>query len=303
MNHQMALEDLQGAVCIVTGGSSGIGLETVKGLCKLGAEVIIATKNEKEAQESIHLIRQSCEEQEIKISYMHLNLLSFASVRKFVTEFCQKYSELNVLVNNAGIMMGTRDGWLTKDGLCSVMQVNYLSHFLLTKLLMPLLKAGGRHRFAKIINLSSFAHHFGSISVDGFKNPGITGMLCYSNSKLAMVMFTYELARVLDPEDNITVNCADPGPIYSGFYDNLAWPVWLAFCPFLWLMGPCEKGAETVIYLAAAKSVRRVTGKSFLNCKENSTSWSSHNEVTCRKLWLLSSELAGCLGDESEREE
>lgn len=199
-----------------------------------------------------------------------LDLSSFASVRAFCEGFLRDGSAVDVLVNNAGILMGSADGWMTADGLNRVMQVNYLAHYALTLGLLPALRRA--RDGARIINLSSHAHYAvlwrSWVSRSAFESVDCTGLASYPISKLCMILFTHELARKLaSAGSRVTVNAVDPDSIRSSLYDHLPWPMYLLFRPFLPLMGSCDVGASTSVYLAHSADVEGVTGAHYFRSK------------------------------------
>ncbi|KJE94655.1 hypothetical protein CAOG_05269 [Capsaspora owczarzaki ATCC 30864] len=286
---------MNGRVCIVTGANAGIGFSTALQLAELGAHVIMACRSQSKAEQAATQIRAQITKksparklEDIKLDVMVVDLLSFASVKRFAAEFRARKLPLHVLINNAGIMMGSADGWVTPDGNNSVLQVNTLSHFLLTLSLLDIMQATPGE--ARIINLASLAHRFGWIDFANINGKGCTGCLCYSQSKLANIMLTMELARRLEaqPENRVTVHAVDPDSIYSSFYDNLPTPMWACFRPFLWLMKPIEIGAQTSVFVASSVNVYGLTGVHWFRCAQTRASSACYDRQQCKDLWDLS---------------
>ena len=192
------------------------------------------------------------------ISYLIADLSSQKEVRKLASEFKSKYPKLDVLINNAGAIFLRRK--TTTDGFEMMFGLNHLNYFLLTDLLLEMLKAQLK---ARIVNVSSRAHYRGHINFDDLQsaNGFFNGMAAYSNSKLANVLFTYELARRLKGT-NVTANCLHPGFVASNFALNNGFLVNI-FMAFMWLRLTNEQGARTSIYLASSPDVEGVSGKYF----------------------------------------
>lgn len=179
-------------IAIVTGANTGLGLETVKGLAQHGYRVIMACRNMTKATEARDSIINEIPDAQIEC--MELDLASFESVRTFAQQFGQKFDHLDLLINNAGVMATPETR--TVDGNELQLQVNYLSHFLLTQLLFPFIKKGAQPR---IVSLSSIAHKNGEIYVNDFNlTHGYKPWSAYGQSKLACLMFAYELQRQID---------------------------------------------------------------------------------------------------------
>jgi NAD(P)-dependent dehydrogenase (short-subunit alcohol dehydrogenase family) len=277
-------DDLSGRTCLVTGANSGIGKEIARGLAALRASVVLACRNEPRGEAARDDIVGTTGNPDVAV--MLVDLSSQKSIRMFADAFKQKYSRLHVLVNNAGIHYSKRV--LTVDGLESTFATNHIGYFLLTNLLLDLLKASAP---ARIVNIASEAHRGSRIDFDnlrGEKNYG--GMQAYSQSKLANILFTYELARRLEGS-GVTVNCVHPGVVRTNFgrgtggYMSL---VMRALAPFL--RSP-KKGAETAIYLASAKSLEHVTGKYFSDLTEKKSSKVSYDIALADQLWKVSDQL------------
>jgi len=186
--------DLTGKVIIVTGGNSGLGFESVKAFAKQGAEVIMACRNEEKGKTAKKEIQDIDPESNIPV--MELDLMDLASIKAFAARFAKEYSRLDVLMNNAGIMMNPYS--LTKDGFESQMGTNHLGHFALTALLVDVLIKTQKSR---IVNISSGAHKYGNMDFSNLlyeNGHGYTPMKAYSRSKLANLLFTYELQRRLE---------------------------------------------------------------------------------------------------------
>ena len=200
------IPDLSGKTMIVTGGNSGLGFEAVKSLSAKGAETILACRNEQNGKSVKKEIQE--EHPDVKINVMHLDLADLESIHSFVKKFNEKYSKLDVLLNNAGIVCPYEK---TKDGFEIQIGTNHLGHFALTGLLLYLLKNTKRSR---VVNVSSLGHKFSKIDFDNlmFENGGYSIFKAYGNTKLSNLLFTYELQRRFE---KFNINCiavaAHPG--------------------------------------------------------------------------------------------
>lgn len=276
---------------IVTGGNNGIGLETAVGLARLGAHVVITARNQAKGEAALADIKNRSESNNVEL--MLADFASLASIRRFVEKFKAHHDRLDVLVNNAGGINTSRSE--TLDGFETTFGVNHLGYFLVTNLLLDVIKAGAP---ARIVSVSSGAHrrskgmNFDDLNAE----QSYRGMGVYGRSKLANVLFTYELARRLEGS-GVTANCLHPGVVRSGFGQNNGGLTSLAFKSFYTLLRPLTKsnaqGAETSIYLASSPEVEGVTGKYFANSKETQSSPASHDEEAAKRLWEVSEQMTG----------
>lgn len=276
---------------IVTGGNNGIGLETAVGLARLGAHVVITARNQAKGEAALADIKNRSESNNVEL--MLADFASLASIRRFVEKFKAHHDRLDVLVNNAGGINTSRSE--TLDGFETTFGVNHLGYFLVTNLLLDVIKASAP---ARIVSVSSGAHlrskgmNFDDLNAE----QSYRGMGVYGRSKLANVLFTYELARRLEGS-GVTANCLHPGVVRSGFGQNNGGLTSLAFKSFYTLLRPLTKsnaqGAETSIYLASSPEVEGVTGKYFANSKETQSSPASHDEEAAKRLWEVSEQMTG----------
>jgi NAD(P)-dependent dehydrogenase (short-subunit alcohol dehydrogenase family) len=277
---------MNGKLCVITGANSGVGKATALGLARMGATIVLACRNEERGETA----RQDIVEESgnPSVSLALLDLANFDSVRSFANSLPHKFSRLDVLVNNAGIYTSKRI--VTANGFESTFQVNHLGHFLLTNLLLEQLKASSPSR---IVNVSSEAHWTGHINFSDLQGERrYHGWSAYSQSKLANILFTYELARRLTGT-GITVNCVHPGTVRTNFARHNGGVVGLGvrvLAPFM--LSP-EEGAKTVIMLASAPEVECVTGKYFASESETSSSNESYEPAVAKCLWDVSTELTG----------
>jgi len=275
-------------VCIITGANTGIGFVTAKEFAKRKALVIIGCRRQgietvEKAKKEIMAADPSIKEEDLKIEFIPLDLGSLKSVRSFAAEFLKKDLPLHYLINNAGIMNPPYG--LTEDGFESQFGVNHLGHFLLTNLLLDKLKLSAP---SKIINLSSAAHAMGKINFDDLQSEkSYGGWTAYGQSKIANVLFTYELARKLEGT-GVTCNAVHPGFVSTDLLRTTTGG------SFINLFGRTpEQGAMTTIYAALSPIVATVTGKYFADTSVTDSSAYSHNVEVQKKLWTVSEQLVG----------
>jgi NAD(P)-dependent dehydrogenase (short-subunit alcohol dehydrogenase family) len=274
---------MTGRVCIVTGANTGIGKETALGLAKLGATVVMVCRDRVRSEAALRESKQKSGNDRVEL--MICDFSSQRSIRQFAGDFNQQHDRLDVLVNNAGVVLRERS--MTEDGLESTFAINHLGYFLLTNLLLDVLKKSAPSR---IVNVASTAHKYGKIDVNAWpagRNYSAFG--AYANSKLANVLFTYELARRLEGT-GVTANCLHPGAVGTNLYRGL--PKFLQALIKLVTIGP-ERGARTSIYLGSSSEVEGVTGKYFSRRRQQKSSEASRNEEAARRLWEVSEELTG----------
>ena len=275
---------LKGKVCMVTGATAGIGIVTAKALAQQGATVIVAGRNKEKSVSTVDQIRKETGNHDVE--YILADLSVQKEVRKLSDDFKSKFKRLDILVNNAGAVFDKR--FETADGLEMTFALNHLSYFLLTDLLLDTIKASVPSR---IINVSSDAHKGAKINFDDIQGKKKYGVMCaYGQSKLANILFTYELARKLEGS-GVTSNALHPGFVASSFGSNMSGAFRLIL-RFLQLFAmSSENGAETSIYLATSPNVANINGKYFVKKKEVRTSVESYDKNVGEKLWEVSEEL------------
>ena len=275
---------MSGKVCLITGGSSGIGKATALGLANKGANVVMVGRDRSRGEAArTEVVEKSGNE---LVDLMLADLSSQESIRQLAEDFTSRYGRLHVLINNAGVFISKRT--VTVDGIETTFAVNHLAPFLLTNLLLDVLEASAP---ARIVNVTSSGERSGTINFDDLQWEGrYSGVRAHNQSKLAMILFTYELARRLE-ETGVTVNCVHPGVVVT----NLGRGSSGSFGLLLRLMRPFfsspEKGAETSIYLASSPEVEGVSGKYFAKKAEARSSEQSYDEAAGRRLWQVSAEL------------
>ena len=275
---------MKGKTVLITGASAGIGLQTALELAKQGAEVVIVGRDEGRTAQAVELIKSQTGNQ--AISYLLADLSSQKDVRKLTQDFKNKYNKLDVLLNNAGAIFLSRK--VSVDGYEMSLALNHLNYFLLTDLLLDMVKAGPSGR---IVNVASRAHYGGHVNFDDLQSQhGYNGMKVYGTSKLMNVLFTYELARRLQGT-NVTANCLHPGFVASNFAGNNGWFVRMGM-KFMSGRISVEDGAKCSIYLASSPDVQGVSGKYFnYDLKETRSSDESYDEAEAKRLWDVSEKL------------
>ena len=283
--NQANKQSMRGKVCMVTGATSGIGQVTAAALAAQGAHVIVVGRNRAKAQQVVGEIRRQSGNE--AVWYLLADFSDLQQVRELAAAFSAQYSQLDVLVNNAGTYFNTRHP--APGGVEMTFHVNHLAHFLLTNLLLETLTASAP---ARIVNVTSRAHEYDNMDFDdlGFER-SYFGMKAYARSKLANLLFTYELARRL-AGSGVTVNAVHPG--------GVATDIWRTNFPVLgpaikWVMSlfalTPEEGADTLIYLASSPDVEGVTGKYFVEREAIASSPLSYDEQVAARLWAVSEQL------------
>ena len=271
---------------VVTGATSGIGKETAVALAKAGATVAVVCRTRDRGEAALAEIRRRAGHD--AVSLFVADLSSQRAIRTVAAELQAALPRIDVLVNNAGLAL--RDRLVTEDGFENTFAVNHLAYFLLTRLLQPTLLASAP---ARVVNVSSEAHRWGSIRFDDLMGEAAyDGWKAYAQSKLANVLFTYELARRLDGT-GVTANCLHPGLVGTAFasrgpsliriLSRLARPL---------LRSPAS-GAATSVYLASAPEVATVTGQYFAGRRARRSSPASYDRALAARLWGVSERLVG----------
>jgi NAD(P)-dependent dehydrogenase (short-subunit alcohol dehydrogenase family) len=275
---------LTGRICLVTGANRGIGRATAEGLADLGASLILVCRRREDGEAVSREIAASGRPAPAVIG---ADLSSQASIRQAASEIQTRYPRLHVLVNNAGVISRRRE--VTVDGLEMQFAVNHLGYFLLTNLLLPQLRAGAPSR---IVNVSSGVHSHATLDFADLQSErGYDPKEVYSRTKLANILFTYELSRRLGAA-GVTVNCLTPGVVATRMLGDYMGAPPGSGVNSTFGASPKE-GAETSIYLAASPEVEGVTGKYFVGKKPAASSRESHDEAAARRLWEVSERLTG----------
>ncbi len=269
-----------GKTVLITGATNGIGKAAALEIAKQGAKVIIVGRDKTKTENVANELRKASGNNSIE--FMLADLSSQADIHKLANDFKAKHSHLDILINNAGGVFDKRQ--TTVDGLEYTFAFNHLGYFLLTNLLLDLLKASSPSR---IVNVSSSAEAMGKINFDDLQSEKkYSGFPVYCSSKLANVMFTYEFAKRL-AGTGVTVNALHPGRVKTGFGDNsqtLGMRLLIGAIKNLGALSP-EQGADTVIYLATSPEVESVTGKYFIKRKAQKTNSQSYDDNANKRLW------------------
>jgi NAD(P)-dependent dehydrogenase (short-subunit alcohol dehydrogenase family) len=288
------MSEIQGKTCIVTGSNSGIGKETAKSLANMGAAVVMVVRSRERGEKAQkEIMKQSGNN---SVDLMICDLSSMDSIRHFAEEFKKKYKRLDVLVNNAGAVYNKRE--ITPEGFERTFAVNYLGPFLLTHELLDMLKSSAPSR---IINVSSGLAKDGKVDVDDLQSENVTGKKAYSharspfyaNTKLMLILHTYELARRLQGS-GVTANVLLPGFTATNLGRNSgSLRSSIMFKMVRPMQQSAKKGAETSIYLSSSDEVKGITGKCFEKKKEKSTCPVSYDEDLQKRLWIKTESLLG----------
>jgi NAD(P)-dependent dehydrogenase (short-subunit alcohol dehydrogenase family) len=282
----MAEANLEGRTCLVTGASSGIGEETAVGLARAGARVVLVARDPGRGEASA--ARVTAKTGNPAVELLIADLSSQAEIRALAGQVLELCPALHVLVNNAAVVHLSRE--TTVDGYEMTFAVNHLAYFLLTRLLLDRLIES---KPARIVNVASTGHKYGKLDFDDLQSQrSYSCMRAYGTSKLANILFTYELARRLEGM-GVTANCLHPGAVSTRLGANngrLGRIVIPLLRPFF--LTP-EAGARTSIYLASSDEVENVSGKYFVKCRPVASSPESHDEALARRLWQASSRLTG----------
>jgi NAD(P)-dependent dehydrogenase (short-subunit alcohol dehydrogenase family) len=279
--------DMKTKVVVITGANAGIGKETAVALARLGATVVMTSRNAGRGAEALADVRARSGSTDVEL--LGLDLADFASIRAFAGAVLERYDRLDVLVDNAGGVMRKRTE--TVDGFETTFGVNHLGHFYLTSLLLDRLRTSAP---ARIVVVASRAHTMARNGLDFEDLQGThryRGFDAYSKSKLANILFTRELARRLEGT-GVTVNAAHPGYVASRFGrdGDLGFDAVLSLGAKLFARTP-EQGAATSVYLASSPEVDGVTGGYFAGCKPASVSKAARDDAAARRLWDVSEAL------------
>jgi retinol dehydrogenase-12 len=277
---------MHGKVCIVTGATSGIGFVTAQALAHQGATVLVVGRNPERSAATVSHIQQ--ETGNSAVEAMVADLSAQAQVRQLASEVQRRFSQVDLLINNAGALFAQRQ--LSQEGIEMTFALNHLAYFLLTNLLLDRLKASAS---ARIINVSSEAHRGAQLDFADLQGQHrYRGWRAYTRSKLANILFTYELARRLEGTAAVT-NALHPGFVATNFGRNNR-----GITAVLWrilqlaAISP-EQGAETIVYVASSAEVQDATGRYFVKKEAVRSSEASYDRAAAERLWQVSAELTG----------
>ncbi len=275
-------------ICLITGVTSGIGKATATELAKLGCDLILVARNSKKG---IKLSERLTKKYGVSANYFFCDISSLKSVTSLAETIKEKYEKIDVLINNAGARFDEYKK--SVDGIELTFATNHLGHFLLTYLLKDQLKNSDS---ARIINVSSSAHNVKDISISDLVQPKeYNRSAVYGKSKLANVLFTFELSKRLS-NTKITVNTLDPGGVATNFARNNGLFPWIKHLAYYIskhsLLTP-KQGAETIIYLATSSDIEGVSGKFFFENKQRQAAELAYDASLQKQLWELSETLCG----------
>lgn len=278
---------LDGREIVVTGATDGIGKVTARELAMMGAGVTIVGRNPAKGERVVREIRTSCGHD--NVHFVQAELSSLKGVRGAAATINQRLERLDVLVNNAGALFQRRE--VGEEGIERTFALNHLAYFLMTALLLDLMKASGT---ARVVSVASRAHEGAQLDLDDLQSArGYSGWRAYQRSKLANLHFTYELARRLEGSQ-VTANCLHPGFVASRFGDNNGGLFGVAFGIAKSVSAlSVEEGAKTSVHLASAPEVAGVSSAYFDRCKPVPSSAESYDESVARALWAASEKLVG----------
>jgi NAD(P)-dependent dehydrogenase (short-subunit alcohol dehydrogenase family) len=271
----VTMRDAAEATILVTGATDGLGKHVASALARRGATVLLHGRSPERLEATLEELRSQTSSQKVG-SYL-ADLSSLGAVRDLADRILSEYDRLDVLINNAGIIVQERKE--SEDGYELTFAVNYLSHFLLTSLLLPLLKGSAP---ARVVNVASA----GQSPID-FDDPmlerGYDAMRAYSQSKLAQIMFTFELAERLSGT-GVSVNALHPASLMD---------TKMVQDTFGYTMSTVEEGTEAVVRLAASPELEGVTGRYFDGTREARADGQAYDKEARQTLWELSEELCG----------
>jgi NAD(P)-dependent dehydrogenase (short-subunit alcohol dehydrogenase family) len=281
---------MTGKTVLVTGGTGGIGKATAIGLARLGARVAITGRELTRTQQAAAEIGR--ESGNPAVDAFAADLSCQAEVRRLATDVLAAYPRLDVLVNNVGGFWAHRH--VTADGLERTFALNHLAPFLLTNLLLERLESTAP---ARVVTVASNAQAMGRIAFDDLQGAqDYVGSRAYNQSKLANVMFTYELARCL-AGTGVTANALHPGVVRTGFGAEDPSVLTRAAMPFLRFLKTPAQGALTSIYLASSADVEGISGQYFANRTPKSSNKLSYDATAASRLWDVSADLVGLTAD------
>ncbi|CAL1538790.1 unnamed protein product [Lymnaea stagnalis] len=283
--------DLSGKTVIITGANVGIGYYTALDLARRNARVILACRNKEKAEQARDEIISKTGNKNVVVRIVDLCLMR--SIRNFAKEIIDEEPRLDILINNVGVVNEGKAKVLTDEGFERLFAANYFGPFLLTNLLLDLMKKSAPSR---IVNLSSTVNKYGTIEFDNLQaEKKFKHHHRYFDSKLAVILFTRELAKRLEGT-GVTANVLHPGSVATQLLKHMFVIIRIPVQTFIKIFCKTgEEGAQTSIYLAVSEDVKDVSGKYFVDCKiqENGANPLSRNMEVAEKLWRISEDLTG----------
>jgi NAD(P)-dependent dehydrogenase (short-subunit alcohol dehydrogenase family) len=280
--------DLTGRIALVTGASSGLGLEAAIKLARMGSQVVMVARSRARGEAALQLARRRSGV--TRLSLLVCDIASMPAVRELATTVKATSPRLDILINNAGTVNAAR--LTTPEGIEQTFAANYLGHFLLTKLLLPLLETS---RPSRVVNVSSAAHRQATLDFEDlqFAQGGYSIMRAYGRSKLAQILFTGELAR-RTAGSGVSAYSLHPGAVATGIWSHAP----KITRPFLSLVKPfmlsAERAAEAIVYLATSPDVAHQSGEYFERARHVEPSATARDRAVAGRLWTVSERLAGC---------
>jgi NAD(P)-dependent dehydrogenase (short-subunit alcohol dehydrogenase family) len=271
------MTDAVEATILVTGATDGLGRRLAQVLAAMGATVLLHGRSPQRLEATLEELRSQTSSEKVN-SYL-ADLSSLAAVRDLVERIFSEHDRLDVLVNNAGII--ARERKESEDGYELTFAVNYLSHFLLTRLLLPLLKDSAPARIINVASAGQSPLDFSNLMLER----SYDAMKAYSQSKLAQVMFTFELAEHLR-DTGVSVNALHPASLMD---------TKMVQSTFGYSMSTVEEGTEAVVRLAISPEIEGVTGRYFDGKREARANWQADDPQARHRLWVLSEQLCGRL--------
>lgn len=277
---------MDGRVVLITGANAGVGFATAHGLARLGAAVVMVCRDVARGTAARNAVAEVATGQGPTL--LVADLSSQTAIRALTAEVRTRFARLDVLINNAGVIFAHRE--LTADGIEKTFAVNHLAPFLLTNLLLDVVRAAPAGRIVTVASES----HSAAIAFDNLQGERHYNFFeAYSRSKLGNILFTYELARRLEGTAT-TVNCVSPGPTMTRFGDGMRglaglFPRLMKRIPFLFVSP--EKGARTSIHVASSPQLAGISGRFFLRCRERRTKPITYHTDVAARLWGVSEQL------------
>jgi NAD(P)-dependent dehydrogenase (short-subunit alcohol dehydrogenase family) len=280
-------EAISGKTVLITGATSGIGLEASAKLAEMGAELVLVGRDRARGEAAVAAVKRRSGSNAVAL--MHCDFTSLAQIRALAADVVASRPRLHVLINNAGSVSASRV--MTEVGIEQTFMVNHLGPFLLTNLLLDLLK---RSAPARIVTVASAAHRQGDMPFDDlqFESGRYGIMRAYSRSKLANVLFTAELARRL-AGTGVTANCLHPGAVATNIWSRAPWYTQPLLALAKLFMISAEKGADTIVYLAASPEVESLTGGYYERNRRTLPSAIAQDDAIAKSLWDRSASLVG----------
>ncbi|XP_059473313.1 retinol dehydrogenase 12-like [Neocloeon triangulifer] len=275
---------LVGKTAVITGANTGIGYETAKDFVKRGAKVIMANRNVELSERAAEKLRQEVPNCNVRV--VQLNLASLHSVKKCAEELLRSEPKINLLINNAGVMMCPY--MTTEDGYEMQFQTNHLGHFLFTTLLLPRIKESAP---ARIVNVSSTAHLFGKVKFDDLQSKkSYSPTKAYGQSKLCNILFTSKLTDQLK-DTGVVAYAVHPGVVSTELGRHLEGGTSWILNKLDWAKKTPVEGAQTTLHCALDERLATQSGLYFSDCKPGKTSSRARNKADAQKLWEVSEEL------------